>query len=516
LTETKIGMVAERNHLRGFDGAWMGADLGSIIPVAISGKDGRFRLPNIGTERVVDVLVSGPNVETRTFKVSTREHPTIIADEWERRDRMMPGSKLQYVGNNFDMALNHGRTVNGVVTDAKTGQPLAGAKVYEFQLANDPDNHAPVPRRPQTTDAQGKYTITGLPIKGRNIVVAVGPQGQAYLQQQKSVPQPEGFGSATLDFELVEGTILSVRSVDKVTRQPVRGTPLYFTLANNTAVQTIQGYSHPVQEFVDRNFQETSFTIVVPPGPGLVAFRSSGTNNYMMAVGLEQFKDAMTNENAFINTRPYYVTPSNYNNLVRIEPKVGQKTLDVVVELDNGQAVKGRVVPPKGTTLTGTIELQHLKPSIGLGGEVTPLTTPEFTVEGLRAGQRRLIVARVPEQQLTGSAVVSLEQKTPLEVKLVPWATVRGQALDADGKPLAKARLAFLKASEDSDATAGFLPNEIYTDADGKFTITGLTPGLKYRVGILANARIVLNLLEGTTFKPGETRDLGEIRAKMD
>lgn len=514
LSTTQVALPAERKFLVGFQGTWIGADIGTLLPMGTTDKEGRFRIPNIGSDRVLELIVSGPSVETRTFRAITRKHPQMLADEWERTDKMMPGRKVFYVGNDFELIMNHGRTIHGVVKDAKTGKPILGAKVHEYHLANDPQNYASVPRRPVTTDADGKFTLHGIPVKGRNVLLASAPKGQPYLLQQKSVPTVEGFGPATVDFELTQGTVVTINAIDKATRQPVKGTPSYFTLAKNEYPRKIPGFAHPELEVIESNVEGNRFNVVVPPGPGLIAFRSAVQNRYMMALGVEQFKDAMERGQHLIDTRPYYVHTTNYNNLVRIDPKPDDATLTVTVELDAGRSLKGNVLIPEGKAKPKALVYQGLNPTVSIGGDSQTLSSTAFTVTGLLAGQERMVVVRWPEEQLTGCVRTMAEQKNPVEVKLVPWATLKGRALDVDGKPLANMKIGFFQSFEDADPVAvGSLPNEFTTDADGKFHIMGLTPGMHYRIGLVRNNRLVMYFTEEATFKAGEHRDLGDMKA---
>jgi RNA polymerase sigma factor (sigma-70 family) len=515
LTKTQIGLPAENQHTSGFTGNWIGLDLGSIMPSATTGRDGRFTLPGIGNERLVDLVISGPSVETRTLKAMTRDTSQVIADEWQKTDMRMPGRKITYVGNNVDLALNHGRTVTGVVRDEKTGRPVAGANVYEYQLANDPPTYGPETRRPVTTDREGKYTIHGLPVKGKNLLMAAPPQGLPLLMQQKMHDQPEGFAPATCDFALPAGVPVTIRGVDKVTRKPVKGRVEYFGLASNELFQKRRDVAIPHHVYLRTQGDGMAFEGVIPPGPGMFTFRADA-DQYMFAVGKETFASLML-QGGMIDTRPYYVLPSNYNTLTAIDPKPTDTALSVTIELESGRTRKGRVVAADGTAASGKLQYQGLKPSVSIGGTTTESTSAEFEISGLVAKDSRIVNVRQPGRKQAGFAVVSFED-APLVVTLQPWATIRGRLVDADGAPLANKPIIFFGRSpqDPKDFRIGALDGTFQTDADGKFLIEGLTAGLIYRIGLIEGAFVKGYIVNGSTFQAGDDRNLGDMKLIAD
>src|SRR5205085_4249038 len=66
--------------------------------------------------------------------------------------------------------------------------------------------------------------------------------------------------------------------------------------------------------------------------------------------------------------------------------------------------------------------------------------------------------------------------------------------------------------------TAGSFPQNVRTDKDGRFRIEGLAGGLNYRLQVLSGMFALSpegKQAEPVTLKPGETKDLGELRVKV-
>ena len=78
-----------------------GQSIGRLFPELTSDRDGRFELHGIGRERIVNLTISGPTIETKQVRVRTRPGKTIQRLEWKD----FPGSgALTYYGSSFEHA----------------------------------------------------------------------------------------------------------------------------------------------------------------------------------------------------------------------------------------------------------------------------------------------------------------------------------------------------------------------------------------------------------------------------
>jgi RNA polymerase sigma factor (sigma-70 family) len=513
LKKRKAGYVVLRDRVSGFEGTWIGRDLQTLIPPVTTDKDGRFTIPGVGAERIATVRIESPAIEARTLRVLTREAETVTVGEWERPGPIGPQmATMTFVGNGFSYALAPGRTVSGMVRDKATGKPIAGAHIESEKVANNP-----VSGRFEfkaVTDQDGKFTLHGLPLGKGNILRASPPQGQAYLMQVREVPVPAGTNPAPLDFELTRGIELTVKVMDAVTKVPVAGRIQYFALRDNPTVAEIKGFTTPGGwEVLDQ--VDGVFHLVVPPGPGLVAFRSR-EDRYPVAAGAERFKDRMNG--AFIDTVPYLCHAANFTSLAPVDPKPTAQSAELTIALDPGKSVKGRLVGPDGKPITGALA-RGLQPAPILFGvwEKDPLPGAGFEVLGLDPKHPRVLIFVHKEKKLAWMVRVTGEEKDSVEVTLRPWATLSGRLVDADGRPQADVRLGFMQPINEPDpAGMGDLPDrEVRTDAAGRFTLVGFVPGLRYNVSALATTRVLGRVGYKMQFKEGEDRDMGDVVLKQ-
>ncbi len=125
--------------------------------------------------------------------------------------------------------------------------------------------------------------------------------------------------------------------------------------------------------------------------------------------------------------------------------------------------------------------------------------------------------------KLIGAIVLKdedLKSTAPLEVKLVPVGSIKGRLIDDDGLPWAGATLRV--DMFDPDRPPGFacvLGETVTADAEGRFSVEAFVPGVETEVFISDPNRGFTqldagNALRKPVLKPGEIRDLGDVKAK--
>ena len=187
------------------------------------------------------------------------------------------------------------------------------------------------------------------------------------------------------------------------------------------------------------------------------------------------------------------------------------------VRLERGASWRGKVVDEKGkplanatVTLRGSMKNRDYANMIILQGKAIPAlysaktgadgtfsmdnapTDREFSFSATRSG-----FARVQGQDARAG--------TDELIKMSPGGSVRGRALDATGKPIAK--------TEIYAGNSGMSGNSATTDAQGVFTIDGLAPGT-YRLSayLKGNAPFIMPRLENVRVEAGKETVAGAWR----
>jgi RNA polymerase sigma-70 factor, ECF subfamily len=146
----------------------------------------------------------------------------------------------------------------------------------------------------------------------------------------------------------------------------------------------------------------------------------------------------------------------------RVVTADGQPAVDMIVRATHaGQRSRLAAVDQDGT--------MHTTDDLGLCLEVRTDATGAFHIDGFGAGRPVLVSAWSAAHARTDAVTVGGRE---LELRLQPGATVSGRVLDAAGKPVAGAEIG---TEFDSDREP--FHAMVWTDAEGRYTLSGLTPG---------------------------------------
>lgn len=124
-------------------------------------------------------------------------------------------------------------------------------------------------------------------------------------------------------------------------------------------------------------------------------------------------------------------------------------------------------------------------------------------------------------KKLIGTATLRGDEAEPPLVKMQSAASVVGRVLDAKGKSMAGMEVTIQFSESEPEELirqtllgAGSAPLTT-TDADGRFRLDGMFPGLEFTVSVgHPGLRSAIISFDPVTLKAGECRDLGDSRAK--
>ena len=466
---------------------------------------GRFRLTGIGRNRLVTAQLDGPTITSQHLHMLTRPGKTIEVTEYEGKpEHNDPRRVATYNGADFRHAAAPTRPIVGVVRDKDTQKPLAGATIRSLALMIGPGSYLGFDLVRTTTDAQGRYRLTGMPKRVGNQIVVIPNRDQPYVPTHKDIPDSPGLDPVTADIELKRGVWITGTIRDKLTGQPLRGTVLYFALSSNPNLRDFPGFdgTFPFVEDGVRTNEDGSYRVVGLPGPGLVAAYPP-KSHYLRAH--ERADEYGTKEDS-LNTAPYALSfTSNYSALARINPTREADLVNRDVTLDPGWRIKGVVLGPDGQPLAGARSFDLHSRSYW---ERDRMKTAEFT-GWFNPRRPRDVLFQLLEKGLVGVAQPPKENGGFVTVRLEPGALVTGRLVGTEGRPRAGAELEVSFRPKARESWIDYSPKRITTDHEGRFRIEALLAGYEFR---LSDGKRELPF--GGGLRSGQTNDLGDVRLK--
>jgi hypothetical protein len=437
--------------------------------------DGRFRLRGVGRERALVFTISGPRLSAEMAVVVTRAIPKFRA-----YDNPTTDDKFTVYGASFEHIAAPAKPIIGTVRDKDTGKPLAGVTIDGDGLLFRP-----------TTDKEGKFRLDSLPggfPDGTDFgvaVMAIPSPDQPYLVGFQEVKPRLGLEAITLDFKLKRGVWVEGRVTDKVTGKPVKAYIEYRPSGDNPGLKDVADFqrfpSLPRELYSTR--ADGTFRVPALPGPGAITARGP-------------YGEYVGDGNAPINPRP------------------------------DGEPVRCRIVLDPGRTLTGTIVGPDGKPLPGVRvfnlnpfhfWTPRPLETAAFRLTALDPAGRRSLVFLHPDRQLVKALELQGNAQDPLVVRLEPAGTATGRLVDEYDQPRPGVNLLIHFVRKDNGYVAEHLPHRIKTDAEGRFRVEGLAPGVVYQINLAGKPpnNTIGSVVSRLSIQSGETKDFGDVKGKL-
>lgn len=467
-------------------------------------EGGRFRIPGVGRDRIVRLIVEGPSVARTVFRV--------VARDTEPLPTNLPSFEMdgdQVYGAPFKRIVPPSQPIVGILRDAESGEPLVGVTVESYKFAGSNLMGGRTNLLQTSTDAKGRFRLEGMPKGSGNRLLAVPHDDQPYFMREIPIPEMAGLDPIEVEAELHRGIWITGKVVDKATREPVMASLKYLPFLSNE-------YAEKLPEFTIGNGEvegglgnqhrymtapDGSFRLVGLPGRAIVGAET--LSKHRVGAGSEKI-DGMDGEGRFST----YINPLRAsriwpNVMVEIDPAPDADSVSITLEADPGSDVKISVTDADGKPIIGYRASGQMSSS----GWGVSIEDPSFLVTGLAPAETRVVLLDHVERRL-GKAIRITNEGGDVTVKLEPLATVRGRLIDTDGDPVSRATLlAFTLPSEDFNPSL----QPITTDDQGLFEFAAVPVGSEFSVQV--------RLLEGSTrtnvikFAPraGETVSLGDI-----
>ena len=308
----------------------MNRDVLKSVALIQTDAAGLFEIKGVGRERLVELVIEGPGIESAGINVATRQMPTIRVRSYRDPGSYRHGGSSDdqtYLGAKFEHVAGPSRPLEGIVFDRQTKRPLAGIMIRaEQSLPLSPREYLMT-----TTDAQGHYRLDGLPKGRKGKLLALPPADQPYMhsQQASNANGDDRAMPGRVDFELIRSVRVEGRVIDKANGKPARAHVDYFVFDNNPHLGEFPGFRWSRKYSMDPR-EDGAFPLEAFPGPGVVAARANN-ESYLIGVGAEKLP---FDHNGRLQTHPYMCELKNYHVLARIDPASGAETVRCDLTLD--------------------------------------------------------------------------------------------------------------------------------------------------------------------------------------
>jgi hypothetical protein len=352
------------------------------------------------------------------------------------------------------------------------------------------------------------------------------------------VPDAAGLEPIQADVECVPGIPLRLKVIDKETAGPVTGARVsYWPVYPNAHAREVAGYA-PVHGSGSYNLgipqADGTYLLGVLPGPGAVFVRTAEGKYRPASVDPDAFfnreklkKSGQKPTSPFISGRHSIpvvagdgmsmLIQESFSAIVLLNPSENSDSLTAEAVLERDRKREIRLLGPNGELLAGVTAHTYA----GLPGAegIEETTTPGvMAISRLVPSRPKRFLFRHDARKLVGFLIAGGDEAEPYTVKLQPWGTITGRLVDAQGKPRPGVKLSTSDwQTAMINPAFGVLSENLKTDRDGRFRVEGLVPGQEYSanaVGPKAAEGGFGVVIDRVVLTPGETRDLGDRRAR--
>jgi len=465
-----------------------------VPKIVTSDRDGVFEIKGLGRERCIRLHAHGNGIAFENFQVATRSMAPMT---WN--DIATPDWASMVFGSEFTLTGRPARTVDGTVTDSRTGKPLAGVDVGLDTVAGK--NRGGMWLLPNKTDDRGRFRFDAIP-KGEGTRLLFRPTyDQPYFMREMDVPDPDGIDKISMDVELHKGVWIEGTVFNKRSREPVSGVRVhYLPYLTNKYADEIPEF-HP--EFGGPNRYNTDangkYRLVGLPGPAVVGFESIH-QLFRSGNGYEKLT-APKDESGVVQTYGnLLLSPKWADSMVEVDVDAETPRVELNAELDPGDVIRVSVFDQAGKWLTGAI-LKSSNQRITVERDPVDLLAinpTETRIVVIHHEQRGLGIIHhiTPSEIAIGNVQLTAQRCIRIFGKLVQ-----------DGVPLSGISV-IPTVLPDEDYSISLAT--VTTDENGDFECT-LPPGCKYKLRLEGLPFRVARVDGDIDVSPGDALDLGSL-----
>ena len=288
-------------------------------------------------------MISGPTIATALIYALCHDGPEVRC---KVQDSPVEQA-IVFHAPRFEYSATPSQPIQGVIRDRDTGRPIAGVRlsgsVYKGQHSGIRAEGVEA-----TTDAQGRYRLTGLN-KGPAYRLFANPkEGQPYARAALRVPADSpALEPVTFDIALKRAILVRGRVTDKATGRPVTGMVGVYSFRDDPHVRDYPGFEESLLQYI-RLKDDGRFEVVALPGAASSpAFPTRGGTGSASAPRPSRAAGFSTRCRSSTYREQYHVFAA-----VDLDPRVESATVDL--QVNPGRSLTIQVVDPEGKPLIPT------------------------------------------------------------------------------------------------------------------------------------------------------------------
>ena len=331
--------------------------------------------------------------------------------------------------------------IEGHLSYAKTGAPVKSATVTLAGIR-------PTEGREQASvDTNGNFSLSNLSPGVYNLYLEKVPKGWT-ASTNALIKLAEGQTMSDIDLTLVRGGFITGRLTDRDTNEPIAH---HYVSVFDAARPETQGRGH----IVNTNKSGT-YRFRAAPGPGVVIATA----------------------------------PENYQDVGHIRKDVNvveARSTTVNFQFSKGTEFVGRVLTEAGEPVEGAWITDFSDMFEGIKKHGKSDERGEFTVRGLRLGQKLALKAEHTGLKLRGTSEMEVRSGALIEIRLEQYEQVKvsGRVVNAGGRPISSVNIELVH-SDPLLVDTSFRSIVAVTDDDGRFRGIELIVGDEYTISASA------------------------------
>lgn len=515
---------------------WTRALQGDSIPLLVpegawedrlkTDAEGRFSLNSMPKDCIVMLHAESANGSRASIYVVTR--PDFDPKPYNEaalnqvpEALRLPGQPATLYGPKTDIVLPLGRVIEGVVTDATTGKPVAGVGVttgdhYSGQVFS-------------VSDAQGRYRLTGVRKQKQYLIHAMMRNNESrYLAWGGRMDDTEGYGPLTHHITMVQGVVVTGKLIDRETGKGVIGSFRAAPLAGNEFYEknpAMRAYS--ASRMAEGGGNDGSFRMLAIPGKSVILVQAHAGPNptpnsvrpFLLA------KPDPDHASLFKKIGENYFIPTAGGSMENIDLNQALKVIDIPADakefkvdlyLERGKTAMLNIIDADGKPVTQNL-ISGVTAGFPFVHRVEESTVKAFALD---PSQPRQVVVLNAERKLAGTVTVSGTEKGPITVQLQPLGTITGRIVDLDDQPRVGVNVGPRGRGQRIDDLyrEAFGPkSDVSTDAEGKFTLPYVLPGIDTFLGLSKGKEYYVGEkgIGSKKVEPSKSADFGSVRTKV-